>query len=150
MDTQTICDMITRNAIELKLLDVDLHKKHKLRADGPEAVDAWKEAAGLFCGRYNELAFPGGYNGALERLLNGDALAMEASICFLELRPFFFRSGFMFKDILRKARKAPLTEDQRKRLALVELAVVQWRSQKRNAQQNNSAATQEASTEEPQ
>ena len=25
---------------------------------------------------------------------------VEAAICFLECRPYFFRSGYMFKDIL--------------------------------------------------
>ena len=112
-----------------------MHKKHKLRAQGPTALADWQNAAAIFHNRYNDLAFPGGYDGALDRLLAGDVLAMEASICFLELRPFFFRSGYIFKDLLRKARKAPLTKDQRKRLEVVECAVLQWRNRKRNSQQ---------------
>jgi hypothetical protein len=135
MDTQAICDTITNNAAEIQRLHADLHKKHKLRAQGPTALADWQTAAAIFHNRYNDLAFPGGYDGALDRLLAGDVLAMEATICFLELRPFFFRSGYMFKDLLRKARKAPLTKDQRKRLEVVERAVLQWRNRKRNSQQ---------------
>jgi hypothetical protein len=135
MDTQAICDMILKNAAEIQHLHADMHKKHKLRAQGPIALTDWQTAAAIFNNRYNDLAFPGGYDGALDRLLAGDVLAMETSICFLELRPFFFRSGYIFKDLLRKARKAPLTEDQRKRLEVVERAVLQWRNRKRNSQQ---------------
>ena len=136
MDIQAIYDEISRNAMTLRELHADMRQKGKLRTEGPAAVSAWQMAAQLFRTRFDALAFPGGYGGASERLLAGDALAMEASLCFLELRPFFFHSGFMFKDLLRKARKAPLTDAQQKRLQAVEAAVVQWRARKNNPQQS--------------
>ncbi len=58
---------------------------------------------------------------------------MEAAICFLELRPYFFHSGFMFKDILRACRKAPLSEDQSMRFALILRNVEAWRDKKQLA-----------------
>ena len=45
-----------------------------------------------------------------------DSKAMKVAICFLECRPYFFKSGYMFKDILRKVKKAPLSDEQTLRL----------------------------------
>ena len=52
---------------------------------------------------------------------------MEAAICFLECRPYYFRSGYMFKDILRKAKKAPFSTDQKIRLQVVIEAFDEYR-----------------------
>jgi len=56
----------------------------------------------LFPGVPAPARFPLGYQGggASRRILYGDPEAMEAAICFLEVRPYFFRSGYMYKDIL--------------------------------------------------
>jgi hypothetical protein len=67
---------------------------------------------------------------SLRRIEYGDPEAMEAAICFLEVRPYFFRSGYMFWDILRKCRKAPLSRAQAKRLSVVEKKVLEWRERK--------------------
>ncbi|MDP1270927.1 hypothetical protein, partial [Klebsiella pneumoniae] len=74
--------------------------------------------------------FPGGFDGALQRLLEGDLVTIEAALCFLECRPYFFRSGYMFKDILRKAKKAPLSSEQRERLEHVVEAYRLYRKRK--------------------
>jgi hypothetical protein len=55
---------------------------------------------------------------------------MEAAICFLECRPYFFRSGYMFKDILRRCRRAPLLPQQAVRLKVVEGKLAEWRQGK--------------------
>jgi hypothetical protein len=89
-----------------------------------------EQACAEFHARYSGLAFPGGYEGALERILAGDPETMEAAICFLECRPYFFRSGYMFKDILRKCRRAPLLADQAARLAIIEQKLADWRKSK--------------------
>ena len=92
----------------------------------------WKEACEEFHARYDGLAFPGGYQrgGALYRIAYGDADTMEAAICFLEIRPYFFRSGYMFKDILRKCRRAPLSSAQASRLKTIEKRLMEWRERK--------------------
>ena len=136
MNTETIKETILKNAREVSRLHTALHAAHCRRDESVQARDAWTQAAHEFNERYNDLAFPGGYAGALDRLLAGDALSMEAAICFLELRPFFFHSGFMFKDLLRKSRKAPLSTEQRLRLDAIEDAVVQWRKNKHFASQH--------------
>jgi hypothetical protein len=81
--------------------------------------------------RYDLLAFPGGYSTAKERIAAGDADAIEAALCFVEVRPYFFRSGYMFKDLLRRLRHAKLSASQGDRLAVVLLAYEAWRATKR-------------------
>ena len=130
MKTEDVKKMLLNNSSEVSRLHAVVHETWRHRDENPEAHHAWVQAAEEFRNRYDELAFPGGYEGALERLLEGDSLAMEAAICFLELRPYFFRSGYMFKDFLRKSRKAPLTQNQKTRLAAIEAAVSEWRKQK--------------------
>jgi hypothetical protein len=55
---------------------------------------------------------------------------MEAAVCFLEVRPYFFRSGYMFKDILRKCKRAPLSREQSARLEAVMAGLAEWRRRK--------------------
>ena len=96
-----------------------IHKGFKRRDESIEERAKWKQACTEYQARYNLLAFPGGYDGALERIAEGDQQTIEAAICFLELRPYFFRSGYMFKDIFRRCKRAPLSEAQAKRFAVV-------------------------------
>ena len=79
------------------------------------------------------LAFPGGYRGALARIGSGDPEAMEAAICFLELRPYFFRSGYMFKALVSQLKRADLADLQRARFNAVLVAYQTWREQRRAA-----------------
>jgi hypothetical protein len=130
MDSDDTRSLIERNASEISRLHARIHETVKLRGRGPAEKRVWEQACAEFHARYDELAFPGGYGGALERIVAGDPDAMEAAICFLEVRPYFFRSGYMFKDILRKARRAPLSNIQANRLAAVEHKLETWRASK--------------------
>ena len=53
---------------------------------------------------------------------------VEAALVFLELRPFFFRSGYMRQKLLRLLKHAPLSSPQSKRFAAVLEAQRQWRA----------------------
>lgn len=130
MYTANIKRMIIENANEIARMHKAMHDAHARRDESDEARYKWIATAAEFHKRYEGLAFPAGYEGALDRIIAGDAYAMESGLCFLEVRPFFFRSGYMFKDILRKLRKAPLSKDQRERLKAVETALSQWRQKK--------------------
>ena len=97
--------------------------------DGSE--QDWEQVCAEFHSRYAGLAFPGGYQGNVwDRILAGDPQTTETAICFLEVRLYFFRSGYMFKDILRKCRRAPLTAEQVARLKVIEEKLEQWRQRK--------------------
>lgn len=112
-------ELIQHNAEEINRLHERVHETFKSRDKNEHERREWEKACKEFHDNYDRLAFPGGLKGAYERILAGAPEAMEAAICFLEARPYFFRSGYMFKDILRKAKKAPLSKNQQERLEAV-------------------------------
>jgi hypothetical protein len=132
MDSDATRSLIERNASEISRLYARIDETVKLRGRGPAEKREWEQACANFHTRYDELAFPGGYKGALERIVGGDPEAMEAALCFLEVRPYFHRSGYMFKDILRRARRAPLSSVQAERLAVVERKLEAWRASRKD------------------
>lgn len=107
---------ILRNADRINQLKARIDETVKYRDKSDHKRKEWEKACSDFHSQYDALAFPGGYDGALQLIVEGDPKAMEAATCFLECRPYFFRSGYMFKDILRKAKRAPLSGNQKKRL----------------------------------
>jgi len=129
-------DQIRINAEEIVRLHSHVHATFKHRENGLEAWTEWERACAEFHKRYDSLAFPGGYdgprgqNGALTRISSGDTEAVEAAICFLEIRPYFFRSGYMFKAILRRCGRASLSSDQTARLEAVKTALAEWKRKK--------------------
>lgn len=118
---------IGENAAEIRRLHALIHETFLHRDKTIRSRQAWEDACKQFHEAYDQLAFPDGYQGALERIAAGDPLAVEAAICFLEDRPYFFRSGYMFKAILRKVKHAPLTEDQASRFQRVLTRLELWR-----------------------
>ena len=122
---------IDANATELRPLDARIHETFRTWNRSPEAKEAWERACAEFHAQYDQLAFPGGYTGALGRIVAGDRQTIEAALCFVECRPFFFRSGYMFKDLLRKLKRAPLDPASAARLALVLEAYADYRERRR-------------------
>ncbi|MFK2878273.1 hypothetical protein [Rhodanobacter hydrolyticus] len=123
--------LIEGNAEEVRRLHGRIHETLAFRDVSPKRREEWKRACEDFHRRYDELSFPGGYKGARDRLVAGDPETMEAAICFLELRPYFFRSGYMFEALLRKAKDAPLSVEQRARLQFVADSFRAWKASKR-------------------
>jgi len=78
-------------------------------------------------GEINELAFPGGLDRQVDRLMAENDEAIELAIQFLEADPWFFRSGYIKETFLRRLRYAALTEAQRARLRDVLLRIVDSR-----------------------
>jgi hypothetical protein len=135
MDSERIKEQIRKNAVEIVRLNARIRDTVRHRDESAKKRLEWKQACAEFHTRYSNLAFPGGYVGARERIKAGDPNTVEAAICFLEVRPYFFRSGYMFKDILRKCRRAPLSPDQAGRLAAIEKRLLEWRARKAAAKE---------------
>jgi hypothetical protein len=120
--------------MEIVRLNSRIKETYAQRSKSSDKMQEWKQACAEFHSRYAGLAFPGGYNGdVLDLILSGDPQAMETAICFLEVRPYFFRSGYMFKDILRKCRRAPLSRNQAERLRAIEKRLLEWREERQAA-----------------
>jgi hypothetical protein len=138
MRTRDIKQALVANAEAIRQLHDRVHQTFRHRDESLTKWQKWKQACQEFHANYDRLAFPGGYwsdtdSNALQRIVSGDQQAVEAAICFLEIRPYFFRSGYMFKDILRKAKKAPLSDEQSARLKVVLANLEEWRRRKRDA-----------------
>jgi len=129
MTAPEIKQSITANAEKIRQLHSRVRQTFQQRTQSEKRKQEWKEACRDLHANYNRLAFPGGYNNALARIIAGDPQTMEAAICFLEVRPYFFRSGYMFKDILRKLKKAPLSKEST-RLEIILQKLDEWRRSK--------------------
>lgn len=117
-----------QNAAEIVRLQRRIHETVKERSTSDAGRLAWKQACADFHQRFNQLAFPGGYGEALEKFRSGDTSVVEPALCFLELRPYFFRSGYMFNTLMRRMKPIPLTPDQRARLEAVRERQAAWKA----------------------
>ena len=121
---------ILRNAETLRALKARVEDTFRARDQSTEKRAAWQNACAALWSSYDALAFPGGYDGAPERLQAGDPETVEAALCFLECRPYFFRSGYMFAKILRRMKHAPLSPPQQARLDAVVGWLAEWKAKK--------------------
>lgn len=68
------------------------------------------------CDEIDQLSFPGGLASAITALRNKDPLAIKNGILFLEVDPFFFRSGYIKERVIRALKKVSLSIAQKKKL----------------------------------
>jgi hypothetical protein len=87
------------------------------------------QACAEFHARYKLLCLPGGWDdGFYGRILEGEPDAVERALCFLEVRPYFFRSGYMWKDILQKCKRAPMGVEHAARFAALLERIREWKA----------------------
>ena len=101
-------DLLERNAEELNRLKSKIDETFKKRDDSKHARDEWSNACTEFYERYDGLAFPGGLETVDEKIITGDKITIDTAITFLECRPYFFRSGYIYKKLMRRLKQAPL------------------------------------------
>jgi len=123
---------ILKNAQKVNLLKSRIDETVKYRDKNDHKFKEWQSACKAFHDQYDSLAFPGGAASAFERIEKGNSQAIEAGLCFIECRPYFFRSGYMYKDLMRKLKKAPMEPSQKARFNLVHEKYIKYREQ-RNA-----------------
>ncbi|HYP04793.1 MAG TPA: hypothetical protein VER03_01055 [Bryobacteraceae bacterium] len=128
MNADKVRRTILANAAEIVRLHNGVRETFRRRGESEARFQAWKSAAEDFQARYRVLAFPGGYEGALERIESGDPNAVEAALCFLELRPYFFRSGYLYEKLLPRVKHALLSLEQAERLRTVLRRRAEWRA----------------------
>jgi hypothetical protein len=138
--TDVMKDIIEANGREVTRLHRRMHETYALRDESEAHRRDWEAACDEFRRRYDALAFPGGYTEAGRRIANVERNTVEAALCFLELRPYYFRSGYMYDALLRKMKRAPLTEPQRARLDEVLRLRAAWIA-RRNAEREERRRT---------
>ena len=125
---------IRDNAETLRRLKSRVDETFSRRDESPARRREWEKACESFHATWDGLAFPGGYRSALTRIAEGERNAVEAAICFLECRPYFFRSGYMYSRLMKLAKRATLTDAQDARLDAVAVRDEIWRIAKRSGQ----------------
>jgi hypothetical protein len=118
----TTAELIQYHAAKLRDLHEAVHSTYRARGDNTSRWEKWKEACRQFHESYDQLAFPGGITEGMRRLATPDPAAIESVVQFLEVDPFFFRSGYIKEDLLERLRQAPLDKNQKRRLQQVILA----------------------------
>jgi hypothetical protein len=109
---------MVENTAEINRLHGRIHETFRKREDGESFRKEWSDACEEFHERYGQLCLPGGWDaGFKERLKSGDTGTVEVALCFLEVRPFFFRSGYMWKDLLQKCKGIPMSTEQAERFS---------------------------------
>ncbi len=113
---------MVENAAEINRLHLRIHETLSRQSEGADFYQEWSRACQEFHERYGQLCVPGGWDGGfMDRLQAGEFHTVEVALCFLEVRPYFFRSGYMWKDLLRKCKRVPMNAEQASRfIALLE------------------------------
>jgi hypothetical protein len=119
-----------RNAATIRELQSAVYETVKYREKSPAQRKEWENACAEFHARYDGLAFPYDYKATVSGLEAGDPDVIEAVLCFLECRPYFFRSGYMFKSMMRKCKRASLAEAQASRLKAVTERQAMWKRER--------------------
>lgn len=125
--------LIQENARVIRRLHGRIHESFAHRDEGREQRAQWENACAEFHERYDALAFLGGVRDARARLRNGDHEAIEYALDFLEVRPYFFRSGYMYVDFMRVLRNCPLSDLERERYDRLYVAFQRFRKQRRES-----------------
>lgn len=119
---------IEENAETIRRLHSRIKETLELRDLNPLKRREWERACKEFHARYQTLSFPCNYAEALQKIKDGDQLSVESALCFVELRPYFFRSGYMYRELIRRLKNANLAGSHRERRDVIIQAYRQWRA----------------------
>jgi hypothetical protein len=122
---------LIENAAEINRLHRHIHETFQERDQSDAQYLAWEQAAEEFHLNYSRLCLPGGpYPDFYTHLRAGNPEMMEVALCFLEVRPYFFRSGYHWKAILQKCKHSPKSTEQAERFRLLFVRYTIWRAQR--------------------
>ena len=99
------------------------------RDEGPEAHQRWIDSIAEFRAAVDR-AWPPGFWDAFERLPTGDPNAIESATLFLEADPWFYRSGYVKAELIRRLKRLPLPPEIEERLRAVVLDVARGRDRR--------------------
>ncbi len=121
---------ILKNTREINKLRENIKKTLAERHKNKAKKTLWHNACFEFQEKYNALVFDyQDYQGEkyfYELLIAGDEYVMEYAVCFIEVRPYFFQSGYIYQKLLRKLKHAPLNESQQQRYLTIKAKYKQW------------------------
>lgn len=108
-----------------------LHDTFKLRRKSKENEEEWEHACAEFRITYDKLYFLNGIEDYRKELREGNKEALEYAICFLEVRPYFHRSGYMFNDLLRVLKNCDLSQTQKSRFEDIKIRYTEYKENRK-------------------
>ncbi len=128
--------LIYKNTREIKRLFDNRDKSFQKRETSKHAYQEWLKACSEIHKNYNKLVFYFtdenkdsnteetyiGEQGFYQLFKQNHPYALEFAVCFIEIRPYYYRSGYMYQKLIRKLKNKPLTNDQRIRYQKVKTA----------------------------
>lgn len=119
-------EQIAANAESLRNLNRRIQETFARRSLSNKERTEWSNACALFHSNYDLLFYPGG-EWRWAAFLARDSSEVETAITFLEVDPFFFRSGYMKQVMWNRLKSAELTRSQSARLEEVAIQYVRRR-----------------------
>jgi len=122
---------IGERAVEIDRLHRRMHEKFAQQPCTAESRNERIRACREFHERHGYLCFPGGWReGFINLAKAGDFHAIEVALCFLEARPYYFRSGYMWNELLKKSKRFPLSDEQSSRLHELLKRYDEWKAER--------------------
>jgi hypothetical protein len=121
MRSDEIKKLMLDYAAEITRIRSRIRETFARRSESPQKWKDWKRACEDCHNGHPKLSWPVPYHGKnwLEAISSGEEPAVEYALCFLECRPYFFGSGYMYKDILRKCKRAPMSPEHAERFRVI-------------------------------
>jgi hypothetical protein len=122
---------IAERAVEIDRLHRRIHEEFAQQPRTDEKREERIRACREFHERYGHLCFPGGWReGFINLAQAGDSHAVEVALCFLEARPYYFRSGYMWNELLKKSKRFPMSDEQSSRLQGLLKRYEEWKAER--------------------
>ncbi|MBA3954976.1 hypothetical protein H0X48_06680 [Candidatus Dependentiae bacterium] len=116
-----LASLILNNAQTITALVTKVNQSYKDKVKHPLT---WQQATEQLQSLYDQLAFPGGLEHGLQLLKAQDPNTTQIAIDYLEVNPYFFRSGYIKEKIIRLLKKINVSEQQKKQLQEIIINVV--------------------------
>lgn len=129
--SKEIKQKIKDNSAQCNFLKNRIRETFLKREHSPKKRDLWHQACEEFHANKEKLYFPDGeYQLHSCKPEKWDFYVVEKVLCFLEVRPYHDRSGYIRKYLLRHIKKAYLTDKQKVRLEVVYQREKAWQNKR--------------------
>ncbi len=120
---------IRANAHEIVRLHSRIDETVRYRSRSSADREEWSRACAEFHQRFPDLIFPGGEE-RWEAFLRRDPDEVDPAIAFLDVDPWFFRSGYLKQIVWDRLKRTHLSPDQMARLEKVAESYLHKRAQR--------------------
>ncbi|MCM8541421.1 MAG: hypothetical protein NE328_14230 [Lentisphaeraceae bacterium] len=110
---------IKENGQEICRLHKLVHSTFARKNESEQQKLEWVNACEDFRKSYPKLCYWNGIEDYRNELRSGNIEAIEYYISFIEIRPYFFWSGHIYKDLMRVFKNLELTKEHKARFEVV-------------------------------